>query len=77
MLQAIAATGIDHLGLSTESSGTGSIVNINIKTSNESLAVNPEEILLQDMGNNSMKENTPELQRSLRLKLLNHIFKPN
>jgi hypothetical protein len=34
-LRAIAETATGHLGLSTESSGKGNIVNINIKTSNE------------------------------------------
>jgi hypothetical protein len=67
-LRAIAAATSDHLGLSTESSGTGNIVNINIKTSNESIAMNPEAIPLNDMGNTFVKENTPELRRSRRLK---------
>jgi hypothetical protein len=48
-IQAIAASTADHLGLTTESSGTGSIVNISIKTSNESIATNPEAIPLRDL----------------------------
>jgi capsule polysaccharide export protein KpsE/RkpR len=62
-LQAIAATTTDHLGIFTESSGTGNTVNTNIKTSNESLAVNPEAIPLQNLDVASTHESTPELRR--------------
>jgi hypothetical protein len=73
-LRAIAATTTDHLGLSTESSGTGNIVHINIKTSNESLAVNPEAIPLQDLEGASTHENTPEIRRSKRIKTQKSYF---
>jgi hypothetical protein len=64
----------EDLELSTRSSGTGSIVNINIKTSNESLSGNPEALPLQALDSDSTKSGTPELQRSRRSKTTKSYF---
>jgi hypothetical protein len=52
------------LDLATETRGAGNVVNINIKTINESLAMNPEAIPLQDLDISSTKDSNPELRRS-------------
>jgi hypothetical protein len=39
---------LGEVQISAETRGSGNIVNINIKTSNESSAMNPEAILLRD-----------------------------
>jgi hypothetical protein len=54
--------------LSLPASGTGNVVNINIQTSNESLAINPETIPLQNMEETSVRDSTPDLRRSKRTK---------
>jgi hypothetical protein len=57
-----------------KTSGSGNIVNINIKTSNESLSGNPEAIPLHDLEGSSVRENTPELRRSRRSKATKSYF---
>jgi hypothetical protein len=52
---------------STGTNGSGNIVNINIKTSNESLSGNPETIPLQELEGSSVRGNNPELRRSRHL----------
>jgi hypothetical protein len=44
--RAIAASATDHTGLPTDAGGSGNVLNIYIKTSNESLAMTPEAITL-------------------------------
>jgi hypothetical protein len=67
-LKATAASTTEHLGLTTESSGRGNVVNINIKTSNESIASHPEEIPLRTFEQATNLRETGEVRRSRRLK---------
>jgi hypothetical protein len=67
-LKAIAASTTEHLGLTTEASGRGNIVNINIKTSNESIASLPEEIPLQTSEQATSLGETREIRRSRRIR---------
>jgi hypothetical protein len=67
-LRAITAATEQVLNLPAGASGTANVVNINIKTSNESLAVNPEAIPLKDFDESSEKDYTTELRRSRRVR---------
>jgi hypothetical protein len=67
-LKAIATSTTEHLGLNTEANGRGNIVNINIKTSNESIASLPEEIPLQTSDQVTSLGDTREVRRSRRIK---------
>jgi hypothetical protein len=62
-LQAIAASTTEHLGLTTESSGRGNVVNINIKTSNESIASHP----LRNLGQVTNFGEAGEVRRSRQI----------
>jgi hypothetical protein len=52
---------IENLELSTRSKGAGNVVNISIKTSNESLSGSPEAVPLQDLESSSAKAVLPNL----------------
>jgi hypothetical protein len=64
----------ENVELSTRSGGAGNVVNISIKTSNESLSGNPETIPLQDLDSSSTKGSNPELRRSGRLQTSKSYF---
>jgi hypothetical protein len=64
----------ENVELSTKSSGAGNVVNISIKTSNESLSGNPETVPLKDLDNSSTKDSTPEFRRSRRLRTAKSYF---
>jgi hypothetical protein len=64
----------ENVELSTRSGGAGNVVNISIKTSNESLSGNPETIPLQDLESSSTKGSNPELRRSGRLRTSKSYF---
>jgi hypothetical protein len=70
----VTAATTDHLSLPAEACGTGNVVNISIKTSNESLTMNFEAIPLQDTEGSSVRDSTANLQRSKRVKTTNHAF---
>jgi hypothetical protein len=72
-LRAITGT-ISDLDTSLKTSGAGNIVNISIKTSNESLTNSPEAIPLQDLESSSVRGSTPELRRSRRLRTTKSYF---
>lgn len=63
--------------LSTGPSGARNVVNISIKTSNESLTGSPEAIPLQDFDSSVTKGSTPELRRSRRLTTTKSYFRLN
>jgi hypothetical protein len=65
MLRAIAAK-TECLSLPAEASVTGNVININIKTSNESLSRSAEAIKLQDIDEGSRRESNQDLRRSKR-----------
>jgi hypothetical protein len=67
-LKEITATSEQRLSLPMGSRGSGNVVNIKIKTSNESLALNPEAIPLQSIEGGSGKSSPQELRRSKRVK---------
>lgn len=67
-LRAIAASTTEHFGLTTESGGRGNVVNINIKTSNESIASNPEKIPLRTLDELTNLKEKGEVRRSRRLR---------
>jgi hypothetical protein len=67
-LKTIAASTTEHLGLTAESSGRGNVVNINIKTSNESIASHPEEISLRNLEQVTSFGETGEVRRSRLIK---------
>jgi SET domain-containing protein len=62
-VKALAAP-LGEVQTSAETRGSGNIVNINIKNSNESLAMNPEVIPLQDSNPTQQEQITP--RRSLQ-----------
>jgi hypothetical protein len=64
-LRAIAAKA-ECLSLPAEASGTGNVININIKTSNESLSRSSEAIPLRDIEDGARRDSTPDLRRSKR-----------
>jgi hypothetical protein len=64
----------ENVELSTKSSGAGNIVNISIKTSNESLSGSPEAVPLKDLDSSSTKASTPELRRSRRIRATKSYF---
>ena len=66
--KAITTTSEQRLSLPMGTTGTGNVVNIKIKTSNESLAINPEAIPLQDMAGGSGQSSPQELRRSTRIR---------
>jgi hypothetical protein len=57
---------VRELKTSTETRGSGNTVNINIKTSNESLAINPEAIQLRSSTSSKSLQVEPSPRRSLR-----------
>lgn len=59
---------------STGLGGARNVVNISIKTSNESLTGNPEAIPLQEMDSGSTTGTTPELRRSRRFRATKSYF---
>lgn len=71
-LRAIAAAATDHIGLPTDADGSGNVVNIHIKTSNESLAMTPEAIPLQSM---EQCHTNPEPTGSKRVRSTKSCFK--
>jgi hypothetical protein len=66
LLRGVTASTEQRLSLPMGASGLGNVVNIKIKTSNESLAMNPEAIPLQNMDGGSGKSSPQELRRSAR-----------
>jgi hypothetical protein len=72
-LRAITATA-EHLSLPAEASGNGNVINISIKTSNESLAGNSEMIPLQDVEKGSRRDSTSDIRRSKRVKTSKSYF---
>jgi hypothetical protein len=62
-LRAIAAKAV-CLGLPAEASGAGNIININIKTSNESLTRSSEAIPLRVIDDRSERDSNADLRRS-------------
>ena len=68
---------VENVKLSTKSSGAGNVVNINIKTSKESLSENPEAIPLQDLDSNSTKTVTLNSGGRGDLEPRNPISRPN
>jgi hypothetical protein len=72
-LRAITATA-EHSSLPAEVSGTENVINISIKTSNESLAENSEAIPLQDIEKGSRRDSTSDLRTSKRVKTWKSYF---
>jgi hypothetical protein len=66
IIREITASTEQRLSLPMGDSGSGNVVNIKIKTSNESLAMNPEAIPLQSMDGGSGKSSPREQRRSSR-----------
>jgi hypothetical protein len=64
-LRAITAK-TECLSLPAEACGTGNVININIKTSNESLSRSSEAIPLQHIEDGARRDSTPDLRRSKR-----------
>jgi hypothetical protein len=64
-LRAIIAK-TECLSLPAEAGGTGNVININIKTSNESLSRSSEAIPLRQIEDGSRRDSTPDLRRSKR-----------
>jgi hypothetical protein len=62
-LRAITAKA-ECLSLPVEVSGTGNVINTDIKTSNESLSRSSEAIPLRDIEDGSRRDSTPDLRRS-------------
>jgi hypothetical protein len=73
-LKAIAASTTEQFGLTTEASGRGNIVNINIKTSNESISSLPEDIPLRNLEQNTDLKETGEVRRSRRVRHVKSYF---
>jgi hypothetical protein len=68
MLKQINTSSEQKLSLPMGTSGTGNVINIKIKTSNESLAMNPEAIPLQEIGGGSGNSSPRQPRRSSRIR---------
>jgi hypothetical protein len=66
LLRKVCASSEQTLSLHMGASGSGNVVNIKIKTSNESLAMSPEAIPLKSMDGGSGSSSPRELRRSTR-----------
>jgi hypothetical protein len=74
ILNEITASSEQRLSFPMDVSGTRNVLNITIKTSNESLAINPEAIPLQNIDGGSSKSSPQKLQRSTRIRTWKSYF---